>query len=161
VLQQLLAELKPRLEAGGIELRLPVHPPLVYCDRTRLYQVFSNLIGNAIDHMGPCDDASIAVDVVQEADCGHITVRDPGCGIAPEHHERIFESFRQVDGSDRRRHGGTGIGLPIARKLARLMGGDIAVASQPGRGSTFSIHLPRGGEPATAPSDGTARLPTP
>ena len=63
VLLQLRAELKPRLEAAGIELRLPAHPPLVYCDRTRLYQVFSNLIGNAIDHMGPCDDARIEVDV--------------------------------------------------------------------------------------------------
>ena len=75
---------------------LPAHPPLVYCDRTRLYQVFSNLIGNAIEHMGPCANPRIVVDVVEEADCEHITVRDRGRGIAPEHHERIFEVFQSL-----------------------------------------------------------------
>ncbi len=142
VLQQLHAELKPRLEAGGIELRLPVHPPLVYCDRTRLYQVFSNLIGNAIDHMGPCDDACIVVDVAREADCEHLTVRDPGRGIAPEHHERIFEVFQSFGRhNDERR--GTGIGLAIVKKIAQTHGGRAWVESRPGHGSTFHVTLPR------------------
>jgi hypothetical protein len=142
VLQQLQAELKPRLEAGGIELKLPVHPPLVYCDRTRLYQVFSNLIGNAIDHMGPCDDACIVVDVVHEADGEHITVRDPGRGIAPEHHERIFEVFQSLGRhNDERR--GTGIGLAIVKRIAQTHGGRAWVESRPGHGSTFHVTLPR------------------
>jgi PAS domain S-box-containing protein len=142
VLQQLHAELKPRLEAGGIELRLPMHPPLVYCDRTRLYQVFSNLIGNAIDHMGPCDDACIVVDVVHDGDCEHITVRDPGCGIAPEHHERIFEVFQSFGRHNGERRG-TGIGLAIVKKIAQTHGGRAWVESRPGHGSTFHVTLPR------------------
>ena len=142
VLQQLHAELKPRLDAGGIELQLPAHPPLVYCDRTRLYQVFSNLIGNAIEHMGPCADPWIAVDVVEEADCEHITVRDPGRGIAPEHLERIFEVFQSFGRhSDDRR--GTGIGLAIVKKIAQTHGGRVWVESRPGSGSTFHVTLPR------------------
>jgi signal transduction histidine kinase len=142
VLQQLHAELKPRLEAGGVELKLPVHPPLVYCDRTRLYQVFSNLIGNAIEHMGPCDAPCIVVDVVQEADCEHISVRDPGQGIAPEHHERIFKVFQSLGRhNDERR--GTGIGLAIVRKIAQTHGGRAWVDSRPGQGSTFHVTLPR------------------
>ena len=63
VLHQLHAELKPRLDAAGIALELPQDPPLVFCDRTRLYQVFSNLIGNAIDHMGACEKPRIAVSI--------------------------------------------------------------------------------------------------
>jgi len=142
VLQQLHAELKPGLDAGGIELRLPVHPPLVYCDRTRLYQVFSNLIGNAIEHMGPCADPCIVVDVVEEAECEHITVRDPGRGIAPEHQERIFEVFQSFGRhSDERR--GTGIGLAIVKKIAQTHGGRVWVVSRPGQGSTFHVTLPR------------------
>ncbi len=142
VLQQLHAELKPRLEADGIELRLPVHPPLVYCDRTRLYQVFSNLIGNAIDHMGPCDDACIVVDVAHEGDCEHITVRDPGRGIAPEHHERIFEVFQSFGRHNGERRG-TGIGLAIVKRIAQTHGGRAWVESRPGHGSTFHVTLPR------------------
>ena len=142
VLQQLHAEFKPRLEAAGIELKLPVHPPLVYCDRTRLYQVFSNLIGNAIEHMGPCDAPCIAVDVAQEPDCEHITVRDQGCGIAPEHHERIFEVFQSLGRHNGERRG-TGIGLAIVRRIAQTHGGRAWVESRPGHGSTFHVTLPR------------------
>jgi PAS domain S-box-containing protein len=142
VLQQLYAEFKPRLDAGGIELRLPAHPPLVYCDRTRLYQVFSNLIGNAIDHMGPCSEPCIDVDVVEEADCEHILVRDRGRGIAPEHQERIFEVFQSFGRrSDERR--GTGIGLAIVKKIALTHGGRAWVESRPGCGATFHVTLPR------------------
>jgi PAS domain S-box-containing protein len=142
VLQQLHAELKPRLEVGGIELRLPEHPPLVYCDRTRLYQVFSNLIGNAIAHMGPCAEPFIDVDVVEEADCDHITVRDPGRGIAAEHQERIFKVFQSFGRrSDERR--GTGMGLAIVTKIAQTHGGRVWVESRIGHGSTFHVTFPR------------------
>jgi PAS domain S-box-containing protein len=142
VLQHLHAELKPRLDAAGVELVLPAHPPLVFCDRTRLYQVFSNLIGNAIEHMGPCPQPRIVVEIVEEADCEHITVHDPGRGIAPENHERIFEVFQSL-GPRCDDRSGTGIGLAIVKKIAQTHGGRVWVESRLGHGSTFHVTFPR------------------
>jgi len=142
VLLQLHAEVKPRLEAAGIRLVLSEDPPLVYCDRTRLYQVFSNLIGNAIHHMGPCDAPRIEVEVIEDEEFHRISVRDSGRGIAREHHERIFEVFQSLgarqDGSR-----GTGIGLAIVHKIAETHGGRAWVESEPGQGATFHVTLRR------------------
>jgi hypothetical protein len=69
-------------------------------------------------------------------------VTDTGIGIPPEARGVIFEEFRQVDGSQTRRFGGSGLGLTLARRLARIMGGDIDVDSTPGAGSTFIVDLP-------------------
>ncbi|HEU4533951.1 MAG TPA: ATP-binding protein, partial [Polyangiaceae bacterium] len=71
-----------------------------------------------------------------------IAVNDTGIGMAPEQVTRLFQPFIQVDTQAARRHGGTGLGLSISRQFCRLMGGDILVASEPGRGSTFTIRLP-------------------
>ena len=71
-------------------------------------------------------------------------VEDTGIGIAEEDVERIFDEFRQVDGSATRRYGGTGIGLALSRQLARRLGGDIGVRSTPGQGSVFSLSVPAG-----------------
>jgi PAS domain S-box-containing protein len=142
VLLQLQAELKPRLDAAGIRLELPDGPPLVYCDRTRLYQVFCNLIGNAIEHMGACDDPRIVVDIRDDGDHHRISVRDFGKGIDADHHERIFQVLQTVGaGQDGRR--GTGIGLAIVRKIAEAHGGRIWVESRPGEGACFHLTLPR------------------
>ena len=142
VLAQLAAEFKPRLDAEGIRLALPDDPPQLFCDRTRLYQVFANLIGNAINHMGECEVRGISVDVVEEEDLDRITVPDFGHGIAPEHHEKIFEVFQTLG---RRRDGtrGTGMGLAIVRKIAETHGGRAWVESRPNRGATFHVTFPR------------------
>jgi PAS domain S-box-containing protein len=143
VLLQLAAELKPRLEAAGIDLALPSdHGSRVYCDRSRLYQVFSNLIGNAIDHMGPRRDARIEV-VIGEDDQQHeIIVADNGRGIDPAHCERIFEVFQSIGTrSDGRR--GTGMGLAIVKKIVERRGGRVWVESEPGLGARFHVTLPR------------------
>lgn len=142
VLLQLHAEVKPRLEAAGIELALPADPPLVFCDRTRLYQVFSNLIGNAIHHMGACPGARIEVEVEEDEEVHRISVRDTGRGISREHHERIFEVFQSL-GSRQDGSRGTGIGLAIVRKIAETHGGRAWVESEPGHGATFHVTLRR------------------
>ena len=142
VLLQLGAELKPRLEEGGIRLSLPENPPLVFCDRTRLYQVFSNLIGNAVDHMGECEDRRIAVSIAELTHLHQITVTDFGQGIEPKHREKIFEVFQTVGARRGGRHG-TGMGLAIVRKIAETHGGRAWVESHPGNGSAFHVTLPR------------------
>jgi PAS domain S-box-containing protein len=143
ILHQLRAELKPRLEAQGVKLTVPDSPPLVLCDRTRLYQVFSNLIGNALEHMGPCPSARIDIDVREESGRHRITVRDNGRGIDPAHHERIFELFQSLGPrADGRR--GTGVGLAIVKKIAETHGGEVWVESRPGAGAAFHLTLPRG-----------------
>jgi PAS domain S-box-containing protein len=143
ILLQLRGELKPRLEAQGIELLLPESPPLVLCDRTRLYQIFSNLIGNAVDHMGARPDAWVRVGVEEEEEHHHLVVSDNGAGIDPTHHERIFEIFQSLGPrSDGRR--GTGVGLAIVKKIAETHGGRVWVESAPGAGAAFHVVLPRG-----------------
>ncbi len=143
VLQQLAAELKPRLEARGVSLRLPVDPPTLCCDRTRLYQVFSNLVGNALEHMGATDGAEVCVEI-DEGDSHHeIRVRDNGRGIDPKHHERIFEIFQSL-GPRTDGHRGTGIGLAIVKKIAETHGGSVGVESAPGQGASFRVRLPIG-----------------
>jgi PAS domain S-box-containing protein len=142
VLSIVQAELKPRLEERGVTLVMPENPPLVLCDRTRLYQVFANLVGNALDHMGSVAEPRIAVQVEEQADGHMITVADNGCGIDPVHHERIFEIFQSLGPrNDGRR--GTGVGLAIVRKIAETHGGRVWVESGPGRGSVFRLLLPR------------------
>jgi len=141
VLQQLKGELKPRLDQAGVELSLPEMPPIVRCDRTRLYQLLSNLIGNALDHMGPCEAPRIVVEIEQRADRHEIVVRDNGRGVPPDQRERIFELFHSVPNADGRK--GTGIGLAIVRKIAELHGGHALCDASTQLGATFRVTLPR------------------
>jgi signal transduction histidine kinase len=141
VMLQFAAELKPRLEAEGASLGLPTEPPLVYCDRTRLYQVFSNLIGNALEHMGDCADRRITVSIREESGFHRITVSDRGQGVDPEHHDRIFEAFQSM-GTRRNGRRGTGMGLAIVRKIADTRGGRAWVESSRGAGAAFHVTLP-------------------
>jgi signal transduction histidine kinase len=121
---------------------LPENPPLIFCDRTRLYQVFSNLIGNAVEHMGECEDRRIAVSIAELTHLHQITVSDLGCGIEPEHREKIFEVFQTV-GVRSSQQRGAGMGLAIVRKIAETHGGRAWVESHPGNGSAFHVTFPR------------------
>jgi len=141
VLLQLHAELKPRLEDAQVELRLPADPPLVWCDRTQLYQVLSNLVGNALDHAGPARHPLIEVSVSTEGGSHHLVVQDYGRGIELTDQERIFEIF-QTRGVRRNGKRGTGIGLAIVRKIAESHGGRAWVESRPGEGAAFHVTFP-------------------
>ena len=114
-----------------------------YGDSVRLRQILLNLIGNAIKFT---DKGYVRVTAKTRKKDGVsvllVKVEDTGIGIKKEHIGIIFERFKQADSSVSRRFGGTGLGLPISRRLANLMGGDIQVESKPGKGSTFSLILP-------------------
>jgi signal transduction histidine kinase len=141
VLHQLRGELKPRLEQQAVELALPDDPPLVRCDRTRMYQLFSNLIGNALDHMGPRHGARITVEIRDHGDRHELIVADNGRGVPTEERERIFEMFHSVQQPGGRK--GTGIGLAIVRKIAERHGGRAWVEGGSKQGASFHVVLPR------------------
>jgi CheY-like chemotaxis protein/HPt (histidine-containing phosphotransfer) domain-containing protein len=153
----------------GLEIACSLPPDLPRSflgDAGRLRQVLVNLIGNAIKFT-TAGEVSLRVDVVEEASEEAViqfAVKDTGIGIKPEQLPRIFESFRQADGSTTRRFGGTGLGLTISKQLVELMGGRIQVESTVGQGSTFSftVRLHKVGEQqrpvATPPSIAGARI---
>lgn len=143
VLEQVAAELKPRLDETGTRLELPSDAPLLTCNRTRLYQIFSNLIGNALDHMGKVSAPRVRVQLRSHEQVDEVVVEDNGRGIPPEQQERIFQIFKSL-GTRRDGGRGTGIGLAIVKRIAETHGGDVHVESEPGHGAAFRLLLPRG-----------------
>jgi two-component system phosphate regulon sensor histidine kinase PhoR len=105
-----------------------------------LEQALFNLVDNAIKYSDP--GATIIVDAEKTADEVVIRVVDEGCGIPKDHLERIFERFYRVDKARSRKEGGTGLGLAIVKHIVNAHNGRIEVQSTPGKGSTFSVHLP-------------------
>ena len=141
VIAEVASELAPRLEEAGIALVYPkTTDTRIYCERPRLYQVFSNLIGNAVEHMGPTTHGRIEVEVRQDEDGHEILVSDNGRGIAPEDHERAFEIFQSL--GKRAGRSGTGMGLAIVKKIAEKRGGRVWIESEPGRGARFHVTFP-------------------
>lgn len=118
------------------------HARTVLADETRVSQILLNLLSNAVKFT---EKGEVRVGFRQHPDALELWVRDTGPGIIAEKQKLIFEEFYQVDSDLTRSAGGTGLGLPIARRLARLMGGDVLVESQPGDGSTFAVRLPLAG----------------
>ncbi|HEU0051527.1 MAG TPA: ATP-binding protein [Longimicrobium sp.] len=108
-------------------------------DPGMLRQILTNLVGNAAKFT---DRGEVVVRVRREEGRVVLEVSDTGPGIPPEHLERIFEAFYQVDPSTTRKEGGSGLGLALSREFARLLGGDLSVRSAPGEGSTFTVWLP-------------------
>jgi CheY-like chemotaxis protein len=122
-------------------------PAVLQTDGQRLSQVLKNLLSNAIKFT---DRGEVALEISARGDHVEFAIRDTGIGIAAEHHQVIFEPFRQADGTTNRKFGGTGLGLSISRELARMLGGEITVESRPGEGSIFRLVLPPVA-PATPP----------
>jgi signal transduction histidine kinase len=113
--------------------------PQMYVDGDKLRQIVTNLLSNAAKFT---EQGAIRLRAAAANGCVAITVADTGIGIAADKLGLIFEEFEQADASSTRVYGGTGLGLTIARRLARLMGGEVGVESEPGVGSRFTLTLP-------------------
>ncbi len=163
---KLTAAFAPSAQKKGLALRIearPGAPEAIETDAMRLEQVLRNFLSNAIKFT---DRGEVVLEVgAFGASQITFTVRDTGPGIAPEHHQAIFEAFRQADGGISRKFGGTGLGLSISRELAQLLGGQIRVESAPDEGSAFTLELPVQFQPGQVSAPGgmeaTIRRPTP
>ncbi|WP_174856188.1 HAMP domain-containing protein [Streptomyces otsuchiensis] len=172
------ASVRPLTAEKNLEFSVRVSPELpatLHTDEQRLLQVLRNLLSNAVKFT---ETGSVEL-VIRPAGTGvpeeirqHMletgavldssaplvafAVTDTGIGIAPGKMRVIFEAFKQADGTTSRKYGGTGLGLSISREIARLLGGEIDAASEPGRGSTFTLYLPL--QPAELPPPGYGEL---
>jgi CheY-like chemotaxis protein len=143
VLERVRETFTPLTTEKGLALRIelaPGAPTRLVGDEQRLRQVVKNLVANAVKFT-ESGEVALRVDAAP-GERVRFTVSDTGIGIDPAQLDVIFEAFRQADGSTSRKFGGSGLGLSISRDLAQRMGGDISVASEPGRGSTFTLELP-------------------
>jgi signal transduction histidine kinase len=115
-------------------------------DPMRLRQILLNLLSNACKFTKEGEVKLAARKVSNGSSFVEFAVCDTGIGMTAEQQAKLFQDFTQADSLTARRYGGTGLGLALSRKLARMMGGDVTVASEPGKGSVFTVHLPAGAE---------------
>src|SRR5207249_4667663 len=111
-------------------------------DSMRLNQILLNLLSNAWKFTKEGEVALRVRKVADGRDWVELAVADSGIGMTAEQQAKLFQDFTQADSLTARRYGGTGLGLAISRKLARMMGGDVTVTSEPGKGSVFTVRLP-------------------
>ncbi|MEU4205210.1 HAMP domain-containing protein [Streptomyces sp. NPDC045470] len=172
------ATFRPLTAEKGLDFSVRVSPELpatLHTDEQRLLQVLRNLLANAVKFtdsgavelvIRPAGD-DVPTDIREhllehgalrepDADMIAFSVTDTGIGIASSKMRVIFEAFKQADGTTSRKYGGTGLGLSISREIARLLGGEIHAASEPGRGSTFTLYLPY--NPGGLPPQGYPQL---
>ncbi|WP_407549551.1 HAMP domain-containing protein [Streptomyces sp. Pv4-95] len=172
------ATFRPLTAEKGLDFSVRVSPELpatLHTDEQRLLQVLRNLLSNAVKFT---DSGAVELVIrpartdvpvaIREQLLEHGSLRDPdadmiafsvtdtGIGIASSKMRVIFEAFKQADGTTSRKYGGTGLGLSISREIARLLGGEIHAASEPGRGSTFTLYLPH--NPGGLPPQGYPQL---
>jgi len=159
---------RPLAERKRIDLAWTVEPGLeaVEQDQAKVQQILANLLSNAVKFTPEGGSVAVAASVDADAsDAFLVEVTDTGVGIAEEEQQAIFEKFRQgrrLSGGDdamTREFSGTGLGLSIVRELCRLLGGDVTVTSQLGRGSRFTVRLPR--RLSTETAGGEAARPEP
>ncbi len=147
---------RPLIEQKGnrLEVEIQPEPGVMYSDLTKIRQTLFNLLGNAGKFT---ENGLIRLEVSRERRNGldwlRFAVSDEGIGMTPQQMERLFQSFTQADASTTRKYGGTGLGLAISRTFCQMLGGDVSVTSDLGRGSTFEVRLPaRAPEPESQAS---------
>ncbi len=143
LMAEVLAELEPIIARASIEVSTEIPENFgVESDRQRVKQIVVNLLSNALKFT-PKGSVRVSAAVDPQKSRISISVRDTGIGIAEADHERVFEAFRQVEGSLSRKYGGTGLGLAIVRLLAETLHGRVRLRSRLGEGSTFTLELPQ------------------
>ena len=142
VAMQAIASLRARLEAPGcaFTIEVPESLPQIRADHDSLAQVLTNLIDNALKYTGP--EKRIALRARADSGALLFSVEDNGIGIADDQRRTIFEPFYQVDQKLSRTREGSGLGLAIVQRIVKAHGGEIAVASEPGKGSVFTVKIP-------------------
>jgi signal transduction histidine kinase len=151
-IEQVLALCAPQAEAKHLKLRVQLEEVLgaAVGDERRFEQILLNLLSNAIKFT-EAGEVTLTAGLLENCrlpgdsaahEAVRVCVSDTGIGIKAEDMHKLFQPFRQIDSGLTRKHEGTGLGLVICRRLAQLMGGDIGVESEPGKGSVFSLTLP-------------------
>jgi PAS domain S-box-containing protein len=141
VLEDALSSIRPRGLEKSLEIGTHVSGPvLVNGDRLRMKQILYNLLSNAVKFTPAGGRIEVDAGIVDEF--AQISVRDTGIGVAPEEHDSIFEAFQQAGAAEEGMRQGTGLGLPITRRLVEEHGGRIWIESEPGRGSRFTFTIP-------------------
>ncbi len=135
--------MRPLAQSEAVDLIFddPVSVPPLYSDETMISQILRNLLSNALKFT-ELGQVRVSAAYSAERDVVSFSVRDTGIGIPPQHQQQIFEEFAQIENPLQRRVKGTGLGLPLCKKLAELLGGSIQVDSQPGVGSCFTAGIP-------------------
>ena len=157
LIRSILDTMRPLAQEKALRLDMRLTPdlPAVDADPARLKQILVNLLSNAIKFT---DKGHVEVFAKPSGRMVRISVEDTGIGISPEAQKVIFDEFVQGDGSTTRRHGGTGLGLTIVRKLVELQGGAITLVSEPGSGSTFTFTVPAWAAPPLAEPEAPLHL---
>jgi PAS domain S-box-containing protein len=141
LVQEIETTIRPLIAKNENELKVACDRDLgcIHADLTKVRQVLFNLLSNASKFT---DHGMIALEVSQQDNFIVFAVSDTGIGMTPEQTVRLFAAFTQADASTTRKYGGTGLGLAISQRFCQMMGGEIAVSSEVGRGSTFTVRLP-------------------
>jgi len=143
LVQEIIDTLRFQMDDNRIDLKIQDNLPIIYCDRSRVVQVFENLISNAIKYMGNVKAPIIEIGHRDKPPFVEFNVKDNGIGIEPQYHNKIFRLFERLHGSEVE---GTGVGLTIVKRIIEAHGGRIWLDSQKGKGANFYFTLP-GKEP--------------
>ena len=141
IVKNLTSDLQDRVKEKGIELIVAHNLPTISCDGERIYQVFQNLLVNAIKFMGDTESPQIEIGYADMGDFHQFSVRDNGIGIDPKYHRRIFDMFHRLKKIEDEE--GTGLGLAIVYRIVTDHDGKVWVESEKGKGATFYFTLPK------------------
>ena len=141
VVGEVISNLEDRIKEKGIRIVVRDNLPMIFCDRERLYQVFENLITNAIKYVGDTSEPIIEIGYEDRDPYHGFYVKDNGIGIDPKYHHKIFRKFCRLQQA--KNEEGTGLGLPIVQKILEKFEGEVWVISREGEGAVFQFTIPK------------------